>query len=69
MYSAVLPHLPHDRFTGEAKASWWVKFVQLDLEAKRQIVREPSKPLRWHKKLSRKVRPGATGQRGGFGVC
>ena len=49
MFSAVVPHLPNALFPGGAKAGWWVKCVQLDLEAKRLIVREPSKPLRWHK--------------------
>jgi len=53
MFSAVVPHLPVDQFPGGAKAGWWVKCVQLDLEAKRKIVREPSKPLRWHKPPAR----------------
>jgi hypothetical protein len=46
---AVLPHLPHDLFPGGAKAGWWKKAVQLDLEAKHIAVREKTKPLRWHK--------------------
>ncbi len=50
MFEAVVPHLPQDLFPGGAKAGWWAKSVQLDLEAKRQLVREPTKPLRWHKK-------------------
>ena len=50
MTSAVVPHLPKALFPGGAKAGWWVKCVQLDLEAKRLIVREPSKPLRWLKR-------------------
>jgi hypothetical protein len=45
MTAAVKPRLPADL---AAKAMWWVKSVQLDLEAKRHLVREPSKPLRWH---------------------
>ena len=49
MFAAVVPHLPQDLFPGGAKAGWWVKTVQLDLEAKRVVVREPSKPLRWHR--------------------
>ena len=32
-----------------AKAGWWAKAVQLDLEAKGTLVREPAKPLRWHR--------------------
>jgi hypothetical protein len=47
--SAVIPHLPKDLFPGGAKAAWWAKAVQLDLEAKRLLTREPSKPLRWHR--------------------
>ncbi len=53
MFSAVVPHVPADLFPGGAKAGWWVKCVQLDLEAKRKIVREPVKPLRWHKPPAR----------------
>ncbi len=30
-----------------AKAGWWTKCVQLDLEAKGVVVREGSKPIRW----------------------
>ena len=47
---AVLPHLPKDLFPGGAKAGWWKKAVQLDLEAKGVIVREKITPLRWHKR-------------------
>jgi hypothetical protein len=46
---AVVPHLPEDLFPGGAKAGWWAKTVQLDQEAKGNLVREPSKPLRWHR--------------------
>ena len=40
------------RLTGElaAKAGWWTKCVQLDLEAKGVVVREGSKPIRWRVK-------------------
>ena len=47
--TAVVPHLPKALFPGGAKAAWWAKAVQLDLEAKRLLTREPSKPLRWHR--------------------
>ena len=47
--AAILPHLPEDLFPGGAKAGWWKKAVQLDLEAKGSVAREDSKPLRWHK--------------------
>jgi hypothetical protein len=44
---AVLPRLPDALFPAGAKAGWWLKGVQLDLEAKRKIARDPaSKPLR-----------------------
>ena len=42
-------HLPDDLFPGGATAGWWAKTVQLDLEAKGQLVREDAKPLRWHR--------------------
>lgn len=48
--TAVVPQLPEDLFPGGAKAGWWSKSVQLDLEAKGVLVREPTKPLRWHRK-------------------
>jgi hypothetical protein len=45
----ILPLLPASLFPQGAKAGWWMKGVQLDLEAKGVIAREASKPLRWHK--------------------
>lgn len=51
MMDAVVAHLPQELFPGGATAGWWVKCVQLDLEAKGQVVRESSKPLRWHRAL------------------
>ena len=47
--AAVARHLPDDLYPGGAKAGWWAKAVQLDLEAKGTLVREPAKPLRWHR--------------------
>ena len=44
----LLPLLPQDLFPSGAKAGWWQKAAQLDLEAKRQIVRQDTKPLRFH---------------------
>ena len=49
MTRAVLPHLPATVFPGGARASWWLKTVQLDLEAKGIIEREKTKPLRWRR--------------------
>ena len=45
----LLPRLPETMFPGGAKAGWWLKGVQLDLEAKGVIGREDSKPLRLHR--------------------
>ena len=44
----LLPLLPEKLFPGGAKAGWWLKCVQLDLEAKGLITREKVKPLRFH---------------------
>jgi hypothetical protein len=46
---AVKEHLPEELFPGGQKVGWWAKTVQLDLEAKGDLIREDSKPLRWHK--------------------
>lgn len=45
----LLPLLPETLFPGGAKAGWWLKGVQLDLEAKGVIAREQTKPLRLHR--------------------
>lgn len=50
---AVKSYLPADLYPGGAKAGWWAKSVQLDLEAKGVVTREPTKPLRWHKTVRR----------------
>jgi hypothetical protein len=43
-------HLPEHLFPNGEKSSWWIRSVQLDLEAKGIIVREQNvHPLRWHK--------------------
>ena len=49
IYDAVIPYLPADLFPGGAKAGWWAKGVQLDQEAKGNLIREKSKPLRWYR--------------------
>ena len=46
----LLPLLPQDLFPNGDKAGWWLKAVQLDLEAKSRIAREDSKPLRLHRR-------------------
>jgi hypothetical protein len=45
----VLAHLPGDLFPGGAKSGWWMKAVQLDLEAKNIIRREKTSPVRLHR--------------------
>lgn len=47
--AGALPLLPEELFPGGAKAGWWLKGVQLDLEAKGVIARANSKPLRLHR--------------------
>jgi len=44
----VVGKLSKELYPGGAKAEWWSKLVQLDLEAKQIIRREDTKPLRWH---------------------
>ncbi len=45
---AVVAYLPDELYPDGAKAGWWAKAVQLDLEAKGVVIREAAKPLRWH---------------------
>ncbi|HMY15706.1 MAG TPA: hypothetical protein PKA58_05220 [Polyangium sp.] len=49
MMSGILPHLPQDLFPNGAKSGWWMKSVQLDLEAKGTVIRDATKPLTWRK--------------------
>ena len=49
MKQRLLPHLPDALFPGGAKAGWWMKGVQLDLEAKGVVAREDTKPLRFRR--------------------
>ncbi|MES2145955.1 MAG: hypothetical protein V4516_16775 [Pseudomonadota bacterium] len=44
--AAVVPHLPQDLFPGGDTAGWWMKCVQLDLEAKGILKRAPRPPVR-----------------------
>jgi hypothetical protein len=46
----LVPLLPEALFPGGATAGWWLKCVQLDLEAKGVIARENTKPLRLHRR-------------------
>ena len=47
MGAAMRAALPFDQFPGST-SGWWMKSAQLDLEAKGLIIREATKPLRWH---------------------
>lgn len=49
LIAAVRPNLPPDLFPGGEKAGWWVKAVQLDLEAKKVIARADKPPVRLYK--------------------
>lgn len=49
MFAAVRGKLPEDVFPGQEKLEWWVKCVQLDLEARGEMKRSATKPLRWRK--------------------
>ena len=44
--TALLPRLNENLFPDGAKAGWWLKAVQLDLEAKGAIARAAGKPVR-----------------------
>tara|TARA_R110002020_G_scaffold14638_28_gene51911 strand:- start:2851 stop:3153 length:303 start_codon:yes stop_codon:yes gene_type:complete len=47
--AALLTHLSQDLFPGGAKAGWWLKAVQLDLEDKGVIARSAAKPVRLYR--------------------
>ncbi|WP_114390050.1 DUF6958 family protein [Notoacmeibacter marinus] len=47
--AALLPDLSRDLFPGGEKAGWWLKAVQLDLEAKGVIARGSKGPVRLFK--------------------
>jgi uncharacterized protein YdhG (YjbR/CyaY superfamily) len=49
IHTRLVATLPDDLFPNGAKAGWWAKAVQLDLEAKGVVIREQTKPLRLHK--------------------
>lgn len=47
--AALLAHLSQQHFPGGEKAGWWLKAVQLDLEAKGVIARGTAKPVRLYR--------------------
>lgn len=50
--AALLPLLPEALFPAGDKAGWWLKAVQLDLEAKGVIKRAPSRPVQIYRVTS-----------------
>lgn len=42
----ILPRLPQDLFPGGSTAGWWLKCVQLDLEARKILQRAKGSPVR-----------------------
>lgn len=51
MGEAARPHLPQNLWPNGEKSMWWLKTVQLDLEAKGLVIRDSSsKPTRWRRK-------------------
>lgn len=49
MWDALARAAPKSLFPDRGKVGWWMKSVQLDLEARKIVVREDTKPLRWHR--------------------
>lgn len=50
MAVSVAPHLPQDLWPHGKKSMWWLKTVQLDLEARGLVIRDPSsRPRRWRR--------------------
>lgn len=47
--AAAIPRLPPELFPAGAGAGWWFKTVQLDLEAKRLLVRQKTSPIRLYR--------------------
>jgi hypothetical protein len=48
--AAVRLQLPENLYPGGARAGWWLKTVQLDLETKQVIERVKTSPLRLHRR-------------------
>ncbi|MEL6914766.1 MAG: hypothetical protein AAFP13_09705 [Pseudomonadota bacterium] len=47
--AALLPHPDAALFPGGKTAGWWMKTVQIDLEAQGSVARGTAKPLRFHR--------------------
>ena len=50
MWKGLAAYAPKNLFPNRGMIGWWMKTVQLDLEARKVLVREQTKPLRWHRK-------------------
>lgn len=49
MWQGLAHYAPRKLFPDSGKIGWWMKTVQLDLEAKKIVKREATKPTRWHR--------------------
>lgn len=49
IHKRLIKKLPEDLYPGGARAGWWAKTVQLDLEARGIIKRGKTSPLRLHR--------------------
>jgi hypothetical protein len=50
MLESIRAHLPQDLWPNGEKSGWWMKTVQLDLEAKGLVVRDTrARPTRWQR--------------------
>ena len=49
MQTGILPYLSQEIFPKGEKSGWWLKAVQLDLEARHVLVREKGTPNRWRR--------------------
>ena len=47
--AALLPQLPDALFPDGDRAGWWLKAVQLDLEAKKVVAHAPGSPVRLYR--------------------
>ncbi len=54
MARLVVEKVSREIFEDAAKAPWWMKTVQLDLEAREVLIREKTRPTRWHYDKNRK---------------
>jgi hypothetical protein len=64
MTRLVVENVSGNVFEDRNKAGWWMKTVQLDLEARQVMIREKTTPLRWHyDTMKKELSPEATESR------